>query len=144
MDSFISRFPTISEQIFVQLDIDSLNNCLKVSKLWKNYINENNFLWIQYVSTLDLSSMAKPGYTLKTTNGGIYKIFFRLACRADSLKRVEWLLEKLDENTIDLYADFLSTSYLKCCMNNQLKIAEMLIQNSVEYKINLNITGDFF
>ena len=42
---FHARFPHISEKIFETLNIKSLENCRKVSKLWLGCIDNQNILW---------------------------------------------------------------------------------------------------
>ena len=49
MEYLIERFPHIAEQIFEQLDNESLTKCREVNKVWKNFIDERNYSWIRIV-----------------------------------------------------------------------------------------------
>ena len=42
MDVFIARMQHVAEQIFDQLDNESINNCREVAKSWKNCIDNKN------------------------------------------------------------------------------------------------------
>ena len=47
---FYPRFAHVTEQIFEQLDQNSLSNCKEVSKSWKEIIDHKNLPWIQIVN----------------------------------------------------------------------------------------------
>ena len=49
MENFIVIYPHIAKQIFGQLNSKSLATCKEASKSWKNFINAENFAWIQIV-----------------------------------------------------------------------------------------------
>ena len=42
MDVFIARMQHVAEQIFDQLDNESINNCREVAKSWKNCIDNKH------------------------------------------------------------------------------------------------------
>ena len=41
MENFLLQFPTVSEEIFKQLDNESLIKCKKVGRPWKNFLDQN-------------------------------------------------------------------------------------------------------
>ena len=49
MEDVIQRFPNISQQIFENLDDDSLILCRKVCKAWKSSIDREKFYWIRII-----------------------------------------------------------------------------------------------
>ena len=51
MEEVFSRFSHLGEEIFDLLDEESIKNCKKVSKTWKNFIESPNqkVKWIQII-----------------------------------------------------------------------------------------------
>lgn len=47
IDSLITRCPGIAEEIFQNLDIDSLEECRSASNTWRNFIDLQKFYWAQ-------------------------------------------------------------------------------------------------
>ena len=120
--SFLPGFPHIAEQIFACMEVKSLKNTRKVSKLWQNYIDNQNFLWIK----------------IAQKEGG--NKAFQKACEKGHLKMVEMLIQKSTKFDIDFNAkdEHGSTSFHYACEKGDSKIAEMLIQKSAEFNIDLN------
>ena len=59
MDEVILRFPTVAKNLFKEIDNEGLTKCKKVSKSWRNFINNQKDLWLriirlQYESPLQL------------------------------------------------------------------------------------------
>ena len=47
MEDVIQRFPNISQQIFENLDVESLVLCREVCQAWKSCIDGEKFYWIR-------------------------------------------------------------------------------------------------
>ena len=47
--NFYLRFPHIAEQIFQNMDKDSLKTCRLLSKSWLEYMDNRNLLWKKIV-----------------------------------------------------------------------------------------------
>ena len=84
--SFYLGFKHISEQIFKNLDVKSLENCREVSKMWQNCIDNKKILWNEIIK-------------IKGCNEA-----FQLACKNGITKLVEILLQKSSEFVIDYNA----------------------------------------
>lgn len=46
-DTVLSRFPSVAQNIFKELDSKSLIKCRKASFLWQNFIDNEKFIWIR-------------------------------------------------------------------------------------------------
>ena len=57
IDTMFSRFPIIAQDIFKELDNKSLIKCREVSVPWKNFIDNEKFIWIR--------TMQKYGASMK-------------------------------------------------------------------------------
>ena len=47
IDTILSRFPAIAEDIFKELDSKSMVKCRKVSVPWQNFIDNQKFIWLR-------------------------------------------------------------------------------------------------
>ena len=47
IDTILSRFPAVAENIFKELDSKSMVKCRKVSVPWQNFIDNQKFIWIR-------------------------------------------------------------------------------------------------
>ena len=47
IDTILSRFPAVAEDIFKELDSKSMVKCRKVSVPWQNFIDNQKFIWIR-------------------------------------------------------------------------------------------------
>ena len=47
MDEVILRFPTIANNLFKEIDNKGLTRCKEVSKLWRDFINDQKDLWLR-------------------------------------------------------------------------------------------------
>ena len=47
IDTMLSRFPAVVEDIFKELDSKNIVKCRKVSVPWQNFIDNQKFIWIQ-------------------------------------------------------------------------------------------------
>ena len=45
MNKILSRFPVVAHEIFKQIDDKSLAKCKEVSRIWCNFLNNDNLLW---------------------------------------------------------------------------------------------------
>ena len=61
MDEVLQRFSHLGEIIFDLLDETNLENCKKVCRSWKNFIDDPNkkFLWIQTIKKHEKSNYIK-------------------------------------------------------------------------------------
>ena len=59
MEDVLLRFPQIGEEIFDSLDEESLENCKKVCRIWKNFIEDPNqkFKWIQAIKSSKITQL---------------------------------------------------------------------------------------
>ena len=49
MENFQLRFPDVGEEIFKELDNESLLNSRMINKHWKNILEENKCLWFRII-----------------------------------------------------------------------------------------------
>ena len=49
MENFQLRFPDVGEEIFKELDNESLSNSRMINKHWKNILEENKCLWFRII-----------------------------------------------------------------------------------------------
>ena len=125
MEIFIQRIPLISEQIFEQLDFNSLKNCREVTISWKTCIDNKNLSWIQIVQIPQ---------KLKR-----YEKCLQMAIKSGQTKVFETILEReKDDISINEYGQAL---FHMICTYGNSKMAEMLIQRSDAFKIKLNAKG---
>ena len=47
IDTMLSKFPAIAEDIFKELDSKNMVKCRKVSVPWQNFIDNQKFFWIR-------------------------------------------------------------------------------------------------
>ena len=83
---FYPRFSHISEKVFENLDIKSLENCRVISKSWQGCIDNQNILW---------NEIAKNENANKA---------FQSACKKGHLKIAKALIKKSTEFEIDFNA----------------------------------------
>ena len=74
MEFIVLRIPHVSQQIFKELDINSLKNCREVSKSWQKNIEKINLTWLQ---TIEIPSLLQKGntYLHLAARTGHYEIF---------------------------------------------------------------------
>ena len=87
MEELFTRFPHISEKIFNNMNIKSLENCRKVSKSWLKCIDDQNILWNKIAKNKDGNQL------------------FQSACRTGQSKMARALIRKSAELKIDLNAE---------------------------------------
>ena len=49
IDTMLSRFPAVAEDIFKELNNKSLTKCRKVSVQWQNFIDNQKFIWLRRI-----------------------------------------------------------------------------------------------
>ena len=121
---FYGRFQHISEKIFEKLDIQSLQNCRRVSKSWQECIDNQEILWIKFAQKQETSKNK----------------LFQLACRRGHSKVAQVLVQNSTEFKIDINAKVWPgfTAFDHVCMRGYTKIAQWMIEKSVELNIDLN------
>ena len=88
METFITRFVHIANQVFDQLDNQSLKNSREISKSWKEFIDHKNLSFIRIV---------KIPETLKK-----WETYLQLAAKSGQLSIFEMILRNEDiQNTIE-------------------------------------------
>ena len=119
---FHPRFQHITENIFKRLDKRSLSNCREVGKTWKNTIDSKNLSWILII---EVPSIQKYKNT-----------YLHIAVKTRQLE----VFEKMMERGVDLNAkgQFGLTAFHYACGFGHKRIAEMLVQKSVDFDIDLN------
>ena len=87
METFITRFIHIANQVFDQLDNQSLKNSREISKSWKEFIDHKNLSFIRIV---------KIPETLKKR-----ETYLHLAAKSGQLSIFEMILRNEDiQNTV--------------------------------------------
>ena len=107
---FLPRFQHITEQIFNQMNKDSLKGCRVLSKSWQKYIDNHNFLWKKLIEDEDPNKV------------------FLSACEKDHSKMEEFLILKsakfnIDFNTKDKWG---RTAFHFVCLMGNSRIAKIL------------------
>ena len=146
MEEVLLRFPHIGEKIFESLDKKSFENCGKVCKPWKNFIEHPNqkFKWIKiiksYEKKITLKNWISTPYTWsKLGIQNLRKFANSLLSEEIKAKMEEMFLKKYLELKIELNAksDFGRTAFHLACEKGNSKLAEMMMKKSKELKIDL-------
>ena len=123
MEVFLTRFQHIAKETFEQLDEKSLNNCREVSKSWKKSIDDMKLTWIKILSI-----------PRNQTDGGTY---LHLAAKTGQTKMFEMTLQnEQDTNPINKNG---KTPFHLVCQHGHFDVAKMLIQNSIELNLEVNV-----
>ena len=49
IDGFILKFPDVARDIFKELNNESLTTCRSVSRLWRDYLDDQKFCWVRMI-----------------------------------------------------------------------------------------------
>ena len=49
LDNFILRFPDVAQDIFKELDNETVTKCRNVSRLWCDYLDDQKFCWVRMI-----------------------------------------------------------------------------------------------
>ena len=161
MRDFILRFPHLAEKIFQQLDDEGLAKSREVERLWQEFIDERNYLWLRIVNIptilqygdtylhlaadcgqTDMFEVILHDEDNKNPKNDIGETPFLVACSQGHLKIALILLKRHEELGIDLnFKDNVwgRTAFHIACYNGHSEIAEMLMKNSSKLQIDLNI-----
>ena len=155
----ILRFPHLAEQIFQQLDNESLAKSRQVEKLWQKFIDERNYPWLRIVNIPTILQDGDTYMHLAAQYGqaDMFEIIldeeenknaknhegetpFLVACIKGHMNIALMVLKKADALKIDLNAkdNLCQTAFYVACRNGHSDIVEMIIKNSSELKIDLN------
>ena len=161
MEEVLIRFPQIGEKIFNFLDEKSLQNCKRVTKTWKNFIEDpsQKLLCIRFIKNYEKNihirkyiSVQKDWNGLKSQDLGDFAN--KLSLEKGTFMMELMFLEKYE--TLGIKLDGYDEHGLKALhwysneINNKCwedinypksvknKIAEILIVKSVEYGIDIN------
>ena len=148
IEYLIDRFPHIAEQIFEYLDDKSLVKCREVVKSWQEFIDNRNLPWKRIVKIekyfLDGNSFLHVAIQTgqskkfkeliqgeKDKNPTNYDRFtpFYIACQKGLFVFTEFLIQNSEYFT----NDFKWPIHL-----DHSKVAELFIQNSLKFNIDLN------
>ena len=123
MEEVVQRFPNISQQIFENLDNESLVLCREVCKAWKNCIDREKFYWIRIIMKY-----------LQYSEGKSLRILF---CN-NNLEIVKNLAEKTIEHCHSEYCSediTLLHIIVSNCNAGNLKIVEEILNGNDQSKI---------
>ena len=123
MEEVVQRFPNISQQIFENLDNESLVLCREVCKAWKNCIDREKFYWIRIIMKYLQYSEEKS---------------LRILFRNNNLEIVKNLAEKTIEHYHSEYCSQ-DITLLHIIVSNgdaeNLKIVEKILNGNGQSKI---------
>ena len=123
MKIFFLRFFHIVLKIFEQLDDKNLKNCREVSKKWKIFIDNHNLLWTRIVD-IPTKLNDRNTYLHVAAKTG-QKVIFEFIEKSEIVKNPQ--------------NDLGQTPFHFVCGKGHLKIAEMLLNRSVEIKFSLSV-----
>ena len=69
MENFQLRFPDVGEEIFKELDNESLTNSRIINKHWKNLLEENKCLWFRIIQNF-IGNEENGNMGCRVSNGG--------------------------------------------------------------------------
>ena len=118
MNEFILRFPHLMKQIIHKMDNRGLSKSRVVARTWKEFIDEGNYPWLRIVKIPTIINR-----------------YLNLAADYGQIDICEMILQT--EGDGKLFHDSVPVPYLIACRNGHLKIAEMLLMNLHELKIDL-------
>ena len=131
MDVFIERMLHIAEQIFDQLDNESINNCREVAKSWKKCIDNKNHTLFRINN---IPSIPQNGNT-----------FLHIAAKTGLAEVFENILEEISKNkNIDTYRNnYWETTLSIACQYGHSKIIELLLKRAIDSKKKISMTKTF-
>ena len=123
MDVFIARIVHVAEQIFDQLDNESINNCREVAKSWKKCIDNKNHTLFRISN---IPSILQNGNT-----------FLHIAAKTGLTEVFENILENEISNNkkIETYRNNnWETPLSIACQYGHSKIIELLLKRAIDSK----------
>ena len=130
MDKLFLRMEHIPQQIFNELNFESLMNARLVAQSWKLFIDKRAHQWYSFKKKMaELEKDCKYGKTP-----------FHMVCQNGQDDMVEIIMKNSAKLDIDLNGKDNTgmTAFHYACRNGHAKIAEMLVKNSAEFNIDLN------
>ena len=158
MEDVLLRFPYIGEKMFALLDEKSLDNCRKVCKTWKCFIEDpsQKFKWIEIIKGHEKEahlrfcfvrtpleyfiSGQKPKWS-KLKIQDLRAFVEQLNSEKDKSKLIEMFLEKYAELKVELNnrTGLLGMNIFHLAsMYRQSKLVNILLKKSANFKIDLN------
>ena len=122
MRDFILRFPHLAENIFQQLDNESLAKSREVDKLWRKFIDERNYPWLRIVN---IPTILQDQDT-----------YMHLAAKCGQTDMFEIILDEKDNKNAKNHEG--ETPFIVACSEGHANIALMLLKKSDELEIDLN------
>ena len=119
-------YPHITEKIFEQMDTKSLTNGREVSKSWQEYIDNKNMSWIRI---LNIPKILQNGDT-----------YLHLAAKTGQLEMFEIIFAS--ETVKNPRCNEGKTPFHLACQFGHFKIAEIIVQKSAEFNLDLNSKDD--
>ena len=117
------RFTHLAEQILQKLDNEGLAKSREVEKFWQNFVDERDYSWLRIVNIPTILA-----------NGNAY---IHLAAEHGQIDVFE-MLNNEDSNA-DPKNNWDESPFLIACIEGRRNIVAMLLQNSGELKIDLNL-----
>ena len=133
MDEAFLRFPHLPEQIFDNLDFESLTNARLVAKSWKEFIDVRERRWYPFKKFKnEIADLKKECGSDETP--------FHFACWNGKAGLAEIIIKNSAKLNIDLNAKDSDgrTAFHWACWMGHAKIAETIMKNSAEFNIDLN------
>ena len=112
--SFHRRFTHITEKTFDQLDNTTLNNCRKVTKSCKGFIDSMNLPWIRIV---DIPKIPRNGYT-----------YLHVAAKTGQLEKFQIIFDMETKENPGNKID--KRPFLLVCQYGHFKMMKILLQES--------------
>ena len=157
MEEVLLRFPHIGEEIFDVLDEESLENCKKVCKIWKNFIEDpkQKLKWIKEIKANEKNAALRRGFIsfpLKFFISGpnpkwsklpiqdLRDFVYRLNYKRNESILFETFLEKYAELKVELNAkwDMGRTIFHLASFFGHSKLVNIILKKSYNLKIDLN------
>ena len=124
MNGLFLRFPHLMEQILQKLDNESLVKSREVARIWQEFIDHKTYPWLRIV---------KIPTILKS--GNAYLHIAVIHNQIDMFENI--LISEVDKNLVN---DNGFTPFLVACLFGRVRIAKILMKQSVELKIDLTKT----
>ena len=157
MDDLIQRRPHLKDKILQKLENGSLIKSREVSRMWQGLIDEKHYSWIHIVQIPSILSAgntylhlaAKYRQTAMFINiineedekdpvNESGESPYLVACRAGSVRIIEFLFKKSEEFKIDFnrIPTNNSTPFRLACIGGNTELAELIMKHSLKLQIH--------
>ena len=122
MNDLIPRFPHLMEQILQKVDDKGLAKSREIARSWQNFVDGKKYPWLRIVN---IPTILKQLDT-----------YLQIAAKCGQVNMFKVIIESEDDK--NSVSDNGYTPFHVACRSGSVKIVEMLLEKSDEFKIDLS------